>query len=70
MKELEQVAADFGDSRRSELGSAEEIVEYDPQAYIVRENTNVVVTKDGNLNLTSKVTKDPDEIEALMAIRK
>ena len=45
--ELEQVAADFADSRRSELGSAEEIVEYDPQAYIVRENTNVVVTKEG-----------------------
>lgn len=45
--ELEQVAADFGDTRRSELGSAEEIIEYDPQAYIVRENTNVVVTKDG-----------------------
>jgi DNA gyrase subunit A len=45
--ELEQIAADFADSRRSELGSAEEIVEYDPQAYIVKENTNVVVTKDG-----------------------
>ena len=45
--ELEQVAADFGDARRSELGSAEDIVEYDPQAYIVKENTNVVVTKDG-----------------------
>ncbi|MCA9012101.1 MAG: DNA topoisomerase IV subunit A [Planctomycetaceae bacterium] len=45
--ELEQVAADFGDTRRSELGSAEEIIEYDPQAYIVKENTNVVVTKDG-----------------------
>jgi len=45
--ELEQVAADFADNRRSELGSAEEIVEYDPQAYIVKENTNVVVTKDG-----------------------
>ena len=45
--ELEQIANDFGDSRRSELGSAEEIIEYDPQAYIVKENTNVVVTKDG-----------------------
>lgn len=45
--ELEQVATDFGDTRRSELGSTEEIVEYDPQAYIVKENTNVVVTKDG-----------------------
>lgn len=45
--ELEEVAASFGDTRRSELGSAEEVVDFDPQAYIVRENTNVVVTKDG-----------------------
>jgi DNA gyrase subunit A len=45
--ELEQVASDFADSRRSELGSAEEIVEFDPAAYIVKENTNVVVTKEG-----------------------
>lgn len=33
----------------------------------IRIEDDVVVTKDGNLNLTSKVTKDPDEIEALMA---
>ncbi len=45
--ELEAVAKEFGDARRSELGSSEEIVEFDPQAYIVKENTNVVVTKDG-----------------------
>ena len=45
--ELEQLAKDFGDARRSELGSAEEVVEFDPSAYIVKENTNVVVTKDG-----------------------
>ncbi len=45
--ELEQIATDYGDARRSELGSAEEIVEYDPQAYIVKENTNVVVTREG-----------------------
>ena len=45
--ELEEVAREFGDPRRSELGSSEEIVEYDPSAYIIRENTNVVVTKEG-----------------------
>ncbi|MGV2341830.1 MAG UNVERIFIED_CONTAM: hypothetical protein LVR18_50325 [Planctomycetaceae bacterium] len=45
--ELEELAKDFADERRSELGSTEEIVEFDPQAYIVRENTNVVVTKEG-----------------------
>jgi len=45
--ELEEVVAQFGDRRRSTIGSSEEIVEFDPQAYIVRENTNVVVTRDG-----------------------
>lgn len=32
----------------------------------IRIEDDVVVTKEGNLNLTAKVTKDPDEIEALM----
>ncbi|MCA9059323.1 MAG: DNA topoisomerase, partial [Planctomycetaceae bacterium] len=44
--ELEDFEKQFGDNRRSGLGSSEEIVEFDPQTYIVRENTNVVVTKD------------------------
>lgn len=32
----------------------------------VRIEDDVLVTKDGNVNLTAKVPKDPDEIEALM----
>jgi DNA gyrase subunit A len=58
--ELEEVAAEFGDKRRSAFGSTEEIVEYDPQAYIVKENTNVVVTSDGwvkRVNQLSSVSK-------------
>lgn len=45
--ELEETARDFGDKRRSQFGSSEDIVEFDPQAYIVKENTNVVITQDG-----------------------
>lgn len=45
--ELEEVATEFGDRRRSNFGSSDEITEFDPQAYIVRENTNVVVTREG-----------------------
>jgi len=44
--ELEEVAGQFGDRRRSTFGSSDEITEFDPQAYIVRENTNVVVTRE------------------------
>lgn len=36
----------------------------------VRIEDDILVTKDGNFNLTAKVPKDPDEIEALMANRK
>jgi len=33
----------------------------------IRIEDDVLVTKDGNLNLTAKVTKDPNEIESIMA---
>ncbi|MBI1348314.1 DNA topoisomerase 4 subunit A [bacterium] len=45
--ELEEVAEKHGDKRRTSIGSSEEIAEFDPTAYIVRENTNVVLTRDG-----------------------
>lgn len=45
--ELQEVAQEFGDKRRSEFGSTEEIVEFDASAYIVKENTNVVISTDG-----------------------
>lgn len=58
--ELEEVAAEFGDKRRSEFGSADEIVEFDATAYIVKENTNVVITSDGwvkRVNSLSSISK-------------
>lgn len=45
--ELEEVAAEFADKRRTDFGSVDEIVEFDATAYIIRENTNVVITSDG-----------------------
>jgi DNA gyrase subunit A len=45
--ELDDVAQAHGDKRRTSLGSSEEIAEFDASAYIVRENTNVVLTKEG-----------------------
>src|SRR5437764_15105681 len=46
-KELTEVGEKFGDRRRTKLGAADETAEFDPEAYIVRENTNVVLTRDG-----------------------
>lgn len=45
--ELKELADEFPEKRQTRLGSSEEITEFDPQAYIVRENTNVVVSREG-----------------------
>src|SRR5262249_3623425 len=45
--ELNEVGEKFGDRRRTRLGSADDAPDFDPEAYIVRENTNVVLTRDG-----------------------
>jgi DNA gyrase subunit A len=45
--ELQEISDKHGDKRRTSIGSSEEIAEFDPTAYIVRENTNVVLTKEG-----------------------
>lgn len=46
--ELNELADKYGkDRRRTRMGSAEDAPDFDPEAYIVRENTNVVLTRDG-----------------------
>ncbi len=46
--ELAELAEKYGkDRRRTRMGSSEDAPDFDPEAYIVRENTNVVLTKDG-----------------------
>ncbi len=72
-KELEEVADQFADRRRTSLGSSEEIGDYDPQAYIVRENTNVVVTRDGWIKRLQKIstvdklrTREGDDVLAVV----
>lgn len=45
--ELEALAEALGERRKTRIAADEDILEFDEQAYIVRENTNVVLTKDG-----------------------
>ncbi len=45
--ELNTLSEKFGDRRRTKMGVGEDLPEFDPEAYIVRENTNVVLTRDG-----------------------
>jgi DNA gyrase subunit A len=55
--ELKELAEKFADRRRTSIGSSGEIVEYDAQTYIVRENTNVVVTRDGWVKRVGRLQK-------------
>jgi DNA gyrase subunit A len=55
--ELNEVAEKFADKRRTGLGSSDEVAEFDPNAYIVRENTNVVLTKDGWIKRVGRLAK-------------
>jgi DNA gyrase subunit A len=45
--ELNEVGEKYGDRRRTRMASAEDTLDFDPEAYIVKENTNVVLTRDG-----------------------
>ncbi|MFQ3593290.1 MAG: DNA gyrase subunit A, partial [Gemmataceae bacterium] len=73
--ELAAVAEKYGgkDRRRTKLGSAEDQVDFDPEAYIVRENTNVVLTRDGWIKRVGRLAsvettrvREGDEVQAVL----
>ena len=45
--ELKEIGERFGDRRRTTIGGSDEVAEFDPANYIVREDTNVVLTREG-----------------------
>lgn len=55
-KELEALGEEMGTKRRTALGSSEEITEFDPQAYIVRENTHIVLSTEGWVRRVGKIS--------------
>ena len=61
------------DRRRTRLGSSEDEVDFDPEAYIVRENTNVVLTRDGWIKRVGRLAsveatrkREGDEVQAVL----
>jgi DNA gyrase subunit A len=46
-QELNELGETFADRRRTRMGSSDDAPEFDPEAYIVKENTNIVLTRDG-----------------------
>jgi DNA gyrase subunit A len=45
--ELAAIAEKYSERRNSRMATDEDVLEFNPEAYIVRENTNVVLTRDG-----------------------
>src|ERR1019366_7433981 len=45
--ELNDLGDKYGDRRRTKLGSSEDELEFNAEAFIVKDNTNVVLTSDG-----------------------
>ncbi len=67
--ELEELGKLYKDARRTEIGMPEQELEYDEDAYIIKEDTFVVVTRDGWLKRQSSFSeiskirvRDSDEI--------
>jgi DNA gyrase subunit A len=54
--ELKALGDKFGDRRRSRMASDDDVLEFDEEAYIVRENTNVVLTRDGWIKRVGRLT--------------
>jgi DNA gyrase subunit A len=70
-EDLERIAEKFGDKRRTKIGGAEEL-EYNAEAYIVHEETTVLLSRDGWLRRVREL-KDPSsarlrEGDALQAV--
>ena len=71
--ELGQVAEAFPDRRRTRMAAGEDTPEFDEKAYIVRENTNVVLTRDGWLKRVGRLAsvegtrvREGDEVIAVV----
>jgi len=45
--ELEEIGKKFSDRQRTRINADDDVPDYDPDAYITRENANVVLTRDG-----------------------
>jgi DNA gyrase subunit A len=46
-EKMAKLDKEYNGRRRTKMGSSEDALDFDPEAYIVRENTNVVLTQDG-----------------------
>ncbi|MER3416069.1 MAG: DNA topoisomerase [Gemmataceae bacterium] len=55
--ELLEIAQKYADRRRTKIVTQDDVPEFDPQAYIVRENTHVILTRDGWIKRVARLTR-------------
>jgi DNA gyrase subunit A len=69
---LESLAEQFGERRKTRMASEEDVLEFSEEAYIVRENTNVVLTRNGRIKrvgrLASVETTRVEEGDEVVAV--
>jgi DNA gyrase subunit A len=70
---MNELIEKYGGRRKTRLASDEDVLEFDPEAYIVRENTNVVLTRDGWLKRVGRLAsvestrvREGDEVIAVV----
>ncbi|HEY2784336.1 MAG TPA: DNA topoisomerase (ATP-hydrolyzing) [Fimbriiglobus sp.] len=71
--ELQALEEKFGERRKTRMAADDDVLEFDPEAYIVRENTNVVLTRDGWVKRVGKLAsvdstrvREGDEVIAVV----
>jgi DNA gyrase subunit A len=71
--ELNDLGEKYGDRRRTRMAGDEDVLEFDEEAYIVRENANVVLTKDGWIKRVGRLSsvestrvREGDEVIAVV----
>ncbi len=71
--EFEALVAKFPERRKTRMASDEDVLEFDEEAYIVRENANVVLTRNGWLKRVGRLqavestrVKEGDEVVAVI----
>lgn len=71
--ELSALADKYGDRRRTRMATDEDVLEFDEEAYIQRENATVVLTKDGWIKRVGRLTsiettrvREGDEVIAVV----
>jgi len=72
-EEMEKLIATLGERRKTRMASDEDVLEFDEEAYIIRENTNVVLTKDGWIKRVGRIAsvettrvREGDEVIAVV----